>query len=458
MHSVRAPTGGNFSSARAGVTPHPSDVRPRLLVRVALKAPMKSLSTATRLAITVAALGYFVDVYDLILFNVVRWESLADLGLDKAAATTTGVWLLNLQLIGMLVGGVMWGVLGDLRGRLSVLFGSIILYSVANLLNAGVGATSGPLAFMGSFDAITSYGVLRFVAGVGLAGELGAGVTLVAELTSRERRGIAVTIIGAVGVVGAVVAGFVGELAGWRMAYAIGGVMGLALLALRVGVVESGMFAALSRESSGVTRGLIPIIRSPRLAMRLLKIVLVGMPIWFTLAVLVGLAPKIAESMGVTPTPKPGTLVALYYCGAIFGDLSSGFLSQWLKSRTRAMGVFMAGTAVGAALVLTVGSQSAFWYGAATVVMGFFSGYWIVVITTASELFGTNVRATVTTMTPNLIRVSAVPVTMAFTFLTGSTGDVWAAALTGACCFALAAVALRTLPEPFGRDLDFTEE
>ncbi|MSR44216.1 MAG: MFS transporter [Phycisphaerales bacterium] len=414
--------------------------------------------TAMRLAVTVAALGYLVDVYDLILFNVVRWESLADLGLDQAAAESTGVWLLNLQLIGMMVGGVMWGVLGDLRGRISVLFGSIILYSVANLLNAGVGATTGPLAFMGSFDPITAYAVLRFVAGVGLAGELGAGVTLVAELTSRQGRGAAVTVIGAVGVVGAVLAGFVGEFAGWRMAYAIGGVMGLALLALRVGVVESGMFNALEQGSQSFARGIVPILRSWNVAWRLIKIVLVGMPIWFTLAVLVGLAPKIAQSMGMSPAPKPGTLVALYYTGAIFGDLSSGFLSQRLKSRRCAMAIFMTGTAMACALVLTVGSKSAFWYGAATMVMGYFSGYWIVVITTASESFGTNIRATVTTMTPNLIRASAVPVTMSFTAIAGSTGGVWGAAITGAICFAIAAIALTQLSEPYGRDLDYIEE
>ena len=418
---------------------------------------MKSLASTTRMAVAVAALGYFVDVYDLILFNVVRWESLAELGLDKSAATTTGVWLLNLQLIGMMVGGVAWGILGDLRGRLSVLFGSIILYSLANLLNAGVGATSGPLAFMGSFDAITSYGVLRFIAGVGLAGELGAGVTLVAELTSRHKRGIAVTIIGAVGVVGAVTAGFVGEFAGWRMAYAIGGVMGLALLVLRVGVVESGMFHALHHSSQGIARGIVPIVTSLPRALRLAKIVLVGMPIWFTLSVLVGLAPMIATDMGMATAPSPGRLVALYYTGAIFGDLASGLLSQRLASRRRAIGTFVVGTAFGCTLVLTLGAQSAFWYGAATMVMGFFSGYWIVVITTASELFGTNLRATVTTMTPNLIRVSAVPVTIVFTSLEVATGEVWSAAITGAACFVLAATALRALPETFGRDLDFTE-
>ena len=415
------------------------------------------LLSPTNLAIAVAALGYFVDVYDLILFNVVRWESLKDLGLDAQQQATTGVWLLNIQLIGMLVGGVAWGMLGDLRGRLSVLFGSIILYSIANLLNAGVGAHEGPLAFVGAFDPLTTYAVLRFAAGVGLAGELGAGVTLVAEMTSRHGRGVAITFIGAVGVVGAVVAGVVGEEAGWRMAYMIGGVMGLALLALRIGVVESGLFAALGNGDTGVSRGLIPLCTSRTLALRLLSIVLVGMPIWFTLAVIVGLAPRIASAMGINPAPKPGTLVALYYSGAIFGDLASGLLSQWLKSRKRAIAVFMAGTALGCALVLILGARGAAWYGAATVVMGFFSGYWIVTIMTATESFGTNVRATVTTMTPNLIRVSAVPVTMVYLALADATGPVAATWWTGAGCFAIGAIALAFVSEPFGKDLDFTE-
>ncbi len=418
----------------------------------------RKLFSSTNIAIAVAALGYFVDVYDLLLFNVVRWQSLEDLGLTIDQQTQTGVWLLNLQLIGMLVGGVLWGVLGDLRGRRSVLFGSIILYSVANLLNAGVGATSGVFSFVGGFDAITMYGILRFVAGVGLAGELGAGVTLVAEICSRHGRGIAVTIIGAVGVVGAIAAGVVNEFTGWRMSYAIGGVMGLALLVLRFAVFESGLFDAMKSESPNLSRGLLPILKSWTLALRLLKVVVVGMPIWFTLAIIVGLAPKIAGEMGLSPTPKPGHLVALFYTGAIFGDISSGLLSQRLKSRKIPIGIFLFGTAVGCALVLLLGPRSAAWYGAATVVMGFFSAYWIVVITTASELFGTNVRATVTTMTPNLIRASAVPISIFFALIAQPLGAVGATWLSGGLCFVLAALALWRLPEPFGRDLDFYEE
>ncbi len=418
----------------------------------------RKLFSPTNIAILVAALGYFVDVYDLILFNVVRWQSLEDLGLTIEQQTQTGVWLLNLQLIGMLVGGVFWGILGDLRGRRSVLFGSIILYSVANFLNAGVGATSGAFSFMGGFDAITAYGVLRFVAGVGLAGELGAGVTLVAEISSRQGRGIAVTIIGAVGVVGAVTAGLVNEVVGWRNSYAIGGVMGIALLALRFAVFESGLFDAMKSEGTNVSRGLLPILKSWTLVFRLTKIVVVGMPIWFTLAILVGLAPKIAGEMGLSPIPKPGHLVALFYSGAIFGDIASGLLSQRLKSRKIPIGIFLFGTAVACALVLLLGPRSAAWYGAATVVMGFFSAYWIVVITTASELFGTNVRATVTTMTPNLIRASAVPVTIFFSIVAEPLGAIGATWLSGGVCFALAALALWRLPEPFGCDLNFFEK
>lgn len=418
----------------------------------------RKLFSPTNIAILVAALGYFVDVYDLILFNVVRWQSLEDLGLTIEQQTQTGVWLLNLQLIGMLVGGVFWGILGDLRGRRSVLFGSIILYSVANFLNAGVGATSGAFSFVGGFDAITAYGVLRFVAGVGLAGELGAGVTLVAEISSRQGRGIAVTIIGAVGVVGAVTAGLVNEVVGWRNSYAIGGVMGFALLALRFAVFESGLFDAMKSEGTNVSRGLLPLLKSWTLVFRLTKIVVVGMPIWFTLAILVGLAPKIAGEMGLSPTPKPGHLVALFYSGAIFGDIASGLLSQRLKSRKIPIGIFLFGTAVACALVLLLGPRSAAWYGAATVVMGFFSAYWIVVITTASELFGTNVRATVTTMTPNLIRASAVPVTIFFSIVAEPLGAIGATWLSGGVCFALAALALWRLPEPFGCDLNFFEK
>ncbi|MSR18786.1 MAG: MFS transporter [Phycisphaerales bacterium] len=409
------------------------------------------------IAVVVAALGYCVDIYDLVLFNVVRHRSLLDVGIAPDQIQPEGIRLLNLQLLGMLAGGFIWGVLGDYRGRLSVLMGSILLYSAANLANAYV-------------ESIEAYEWLRVAAGIGLAGELGAGVTLVSELMSRRGRGWGVMIVGAVGVVGAVAAGLVGEHArgipalglaadqGWRTAYLIGGIGGLLLLLLRVSLRESGMFHSLS--SSSAKRGLLVLLRSPQHMLRYLMIVLAGAPIWFTLGIIIGLSPQIAAAMGLPPDslPRPGVCVSLYYAAAIFGDLSSGTLSQLLHSRRRAMLVFVCGTALGVAAVLILGSRSLTWFYGGVTCMGFFSGYWIVMITTSSELFGTNVRATVTTTVPNMVRASAVPMTLAFDPLSRSVGHVQAASMIAAVVFAAAALSMIYLPETYGRDLDYTEE
>ena len=177
---------------------------------------MREVSGATRravsLAVLVAALGYFVDIYDLILFGAVRGPSLQALGFSPADVQDKGILLLQLQMGGMLVGGILWGIIGDRRGRLSVLFGSIILYSIANLVN-------------GTVDTLTGYAICRVIAGIGLAGELGAGITLVSELMDKERRGLGTTIVAATGILGGVVAGIVGgavpgiPAVDWRTAY-----------------------------------------------------------------------------------------------------------------------------------------------------------------------------------------------------------------------------------------------
>src|SRR5918994_2783616 len=195
---------------------------------------------AVNLSILVAALGYFVDIYDLILFSIVRVKSLISIGVPKEDLLQTGALLLNMQMGGMLLGGLLWGILGDRRGRLSVLFGSIFLYSAANIANAFV-------------DSVGAYAVLRLIAGIGLAGELGAGITLVSEVMSRESRGYGTTIVAAVGITGAVVAALVGDFFDWRTAYIVGGIMGIALLVLRIGVYESGMFEQV--KASSVSRG-----------------------------------------------------------------------------------------------------------------------------------------------------------------------------------------------------------
>jgi MFS transporter, putative metabolite:H+ symporter len=403
------------------------------------------MTRSARLAVVVAALGYFVDLYDLVLFSILRVPSLKSLQIPEANLTSTGGILLDLQLIGMLVGGVAWGLLGDRRGRLTVLFGSIVLYSLANLANAFVHDT-------------TAYGVCRLLAGLGLAGELGAGITLVSELLPRERRGLGTTVVASLGLSGAVAAGLIAETLlarygdlGWRLAYGLGGVMGLLLLALRVGVLESGLYQQVAART--VRRG------DPRalLSWKFLRVVLVGMPIWFVAGVLFVFAPEIGGALGLSPKPTGGQTILWAYTGVVIGDLGSGLLSQRLGSRKRVLRFFLAMLVVSIAALLTFGGRSlSTFYGLMSVV-GATTGYWVLFITTAAEQFGTNQRATVTTSAPNFVRGTAIPITAVWFALKPTLGVVPATLVLGATCLAIAAAALRSMPESFGVDLDYLE-
>ena len=427
------------------------------------------------LAVVVAALGYFVDIFDLLLFALLRKKSLADVLARQLAETPSdrhdlllkdwGIWLDNtLQMTGLMVGGILWGVLGDRLGRIAVLFGSILLYSVANLLNATIADVdaAGPLGFLhavGLGSAIRQYEVLRFVAGVGLAGELGAGITLVAELTSRERRGIATTIVATVGILGAVAGFFITQLVSWRAAFAIGGVLGLALLLLRVGVVESGMWSHI--RTHGRRGAIWMLVWPPRRLMRYLCVVLIAVPVWFGVGTLVKYCDVIGASLGLPPgeKPDPGRAVMWCYVGLAIGDLVSGLLSQALRSRRRSVLVFHL-MAVGAmAGYFVVGGRSQAWMYAACSVVGLSLGYWAVFVTAAAEQFGTNLRATAATTAPNLVRWSAAASAALWVWLDRAMpGSAWkAAAVAGVIVMAVAMLALLGLRETYGVDLDYEE-
>ena len=401
-----------------------------------------------RLAVLVAALGYFVDIYDLILFGVVRKPSLAALGVDPndtAAMLAQGERLLNYQMGGLLLGGVLWGVLGDKRGRLSVLFGSIITYSLANIANA----------FVQDLD---QYAALRLVAGIGLAGELGAGITLVSEIMHREGRGWGTTIVATVGICGGVVAALVGGAVDWRTAYLIGGGLGLALLVLRIGVRESPMFAA-TRAQTSVARGdLGALVRSWQRLRRYLAVILVGVPIWYAVGILIFFSPELGKALGMTELPVPGRALLWCYAGLAVGDLGSGALSQVLRSRRKALAIFLGLTAVSVALYFTVAPRSLATFYAVCGVLGLATGYWAVFITSAAEQFGTNLRATVTTTAPNFVRGAVVPMTLIYKELRGAVGIVEGAIVVGAAALALGALALWLLDETYGKDLDYVED
>jgi MFS transporter, putative metabolite:H+ symporter len=407
-------------------------------------------TTATRgllsPAVIVAALGYFVDIYDLILFNIVRVPSLTALGVRGDALVTEGLSIINWQMAGMLLGGVAFGVLGDKKGRLHILFGSITLYSLATIANG----------FVADLEV---YRALRFVAGVGLAGELGAGVTLVAELLPARLRGYGTMVVASVGVSGAVMGNLVAKLTDWRVAYFVGGGLGLMLLVLRIGVRESHLFDGL-KGRPGVARGdFFALFAKGDRLVRYLAIILVGVPIWFANAILVALAPEFARFLHVTGPVSAGDAVMLFYSGLVVGDLSSGLLSQYLKSRRKVIVGFVLALSAGIGLYLTLG-QGASPAGLLALIglLGLSSGYWAIFVTVGAEQFGTNIRATVATTVPNFVRGLVPVLTIAFQWTRPTLGLLGAAACVGGVCLVVALLAALTLHETFGKDLDFIEE
>lgn len=396
-------------------------------------------------AVIVGALGYFVDIYDLILFSIVRTASLKDLGFSGDDLVSHGIFLLNLQMVGMLVGGIVFGILGDRLGRVALLFSSILLYSIANIAN-------------GFVHSLEAYAAWRFIAGFGLAGELGGGITLVTEVLPKELRGYGTMIVATVGVFGAVIGGLVADLVHWRNAYFIGGGLGLLLLILRMSVAESGMFKNLKKSDTPVSRGnFLALFTNAKRFRKYLCCILIGLPTWFVIGILVTFSPEFAKALNVKGAVNAAHAVAFAYLGITFGGFASGYLSQQMRSRKKVVLGFLLFSALClAAYLLARGCADGTFY-LIILLLGFGMGYWTVFVTIAAEQFGTNIRATVATTVPNFIRGSLVPIALAFNYLKPQTGILGSAAIVGAICFVIALWALRGLDETCGKDLDYVE-
>ncbi len=416
------------------------------------------------LIVVVAALGYFVDIYDLLLFNVVKKESLIEI-MPQASPEEikkTGIFLFNMQMTGMLLGGILWGIWGDKRGRISVLFGSILLYSIANVVNAFV--TSVPV-----------YALVRIIAGIGLAGELGAGITLVSETLSKERRGIGTMIIVTFGALGAVVAGIVGtegrvigawletfipySFPNWKVAYLIGGTMGLLLLLMRVGLLESGMFAGIRHQE--VKKGdFLMLFRDGARFRKYLSCILIGVPIWYTIGLLVANSEEIfSREMGVTGKVINGRAVMFCYIGLSAGDFISGLLSQFLRSRKKVVILYLCFTTLLSTWFLFFSrgiSPESYYF--LSFLIGVAAGYWAIFVTIASEQFGTNIRSTVTNTVPNFVRGSVPLITGLFGFLNSFWGNTLSAAVVGVICLALSFWSIFQLKDSFDKDLNYLEQ
>ena len=418
---------------QAGISTLTEDTNPRYIIKQLLQVP-----------VLVAALGYLVDMYDLFLFSVVRVPSLLSIGIAPDRLMDDGIILLNLQMAGLLIGGIFWGILGDKRGRLSVLFGSILIYSLANIANG----------FVTSFE---QYALLRFIAGIGLAGELGAGITLVAEVLPKKIRGYGTTLVATMGVLGAVLAYFMADLFEWRTSYFIGGGLGILLLVLRMKVFESGVFVKM--KSKNVERGnVLMLFNNRKRFLKYIKCILIGLPIWFVVGILITFSPEFGKALGISEPVNAGKAVMFSFTGQVIGDLASGFLSQYFQSRKKVILAFMLISSGMAATYLLFPTNDITVFYAICAVLGFANGYWTLFITVAAEMFGTNLRATVATSVPNFVRGAIIPLTALFIQFKSTLGILYAAAAVGVITFAIALIALKYLDETFSKDLNFVEE
>ena len=402
---------------------------------------MQQASVWRNAAVWVAALGYFVDIYDLLLFSIVRVPSLTDLGV--ANSFESGLLIINVQMLGLMLGGILWGVLGDRLGRTRVLFLSILIYSLGNVAN-------------GLVQNELQYAVVRFLAGIGLAGELGAGITLVSELLPAAKRGIGTSMVAGIGLLGAVAAFFVAQAVEWRTAYFIGGGMGLSLLILRLRVLDSGLFHQTASRSDVERGNFLQLFRTRERSLRYLRCILVGLPTWFVIGILVSFSKEFATHLGITGEVDPGRGILYAYAAISLGDILIGFLSQALKSRKKALYVFYAITALGMLRFFTASSVDQLYL--ACGIMGFGTGFWALFVTVGAESFGTNLRATAATTIPNMVRGSLNAISAIFLWLTAEAGYLEGGMLTAVLVFAVTLWAAAGLTETFGRDLDFVEK
>ena len=396
------------------------------------------------LLVLVASLGYFVDIYDLVIFSIVRVKSLHDIGVaDGDANRLMGVHIINMQMLGLLVGGIFWGILGDKLGRIKVLFGSILLYSVANFAN-------------GMVHDVNMYAIIRLIAGIGLAGELGAGITLVSETLSKENRRYGTMLVAVIGLLGAVAAAMVSKY-DWRTAYYVGGVLGIILLLLRLGTFESGMYKTVAKASEVSKGNMLMLFTNWKRFYKYLCCIFIGAPLWYVVGILITQSPEIGKALGAKDTLSAGTGILYSYVGISVGGIFAAILAQLTKSRKLTMLIYLILSALSVVAYLSakgITNSQFIWL---CFFMGFAVGYWATFVTIAAEQFGTNIRSTVTTTVPNFIRGSLIPINALFNVFVLHYGMINSAYIMMGILTVLALFCLSQLKESFHKDLDYVE-
>ena len=399
------------------------------------------------LPVIVAALGYFVDIYDLLLFTIVKKTSMLGVGSTEATLLVDSTRVINWQMTGLLLGGIFWGVLADKRGRLSVLFGSIILYSTANFAT-------------GFVTTVDQYAWARFIGGLGLAGELGAGITLVNELLPKNKRGVGTSLVAGIGLFGAVAAYFTYQYTqDWRLCYKIGGVLGICLLLLRVKVAESGMFAA-AKASEVVKGNFFMLINNGKRFKKYFFAVLIGLPTWYVIGILINQSDRFGKAMFASTTIDSGRAIMFGYVGIAIGDILIGLVSQYFKSRKKALLLFYGLTMLGLLFYFSGYNNSDTTMYLVAGWLGFSTGFWAIFVTMGAEQFGTNLRATAATTIPNMVRGALPLINMLFLDLFQKSWQwsiVYSGIVTGVIVMCIAFIAYAFTEETFHKDLDYME-
>ena len=375
------------------------------------------------------------------------------MGLNNDQIAKDGLHIINVQMMGLLLGGIIWGILGDKKGRLKILFASIILYSLGSIAN-------------GFVQTVEQYAAVRFITGLGLAGELGAGITLVSELMPRERRGIATSLVAGIGLSGAVFAYFIrvhfvtADGTGWRTCYFIGGALGFLLLFLRIGVLESSMFKTLEQQSKVKKGDILMLFTNATRCRKYLTAILIALPNWYVIGILITFSKEFATRMNIIGPVDPGKAIMFAYAAISVGDIAIGFISQWLKSRKKALLLFHIITVLAVIWYFNLRGQSADMVYLVCAFLGLGTGFWAMFVTMAAEQFGTNIRATVATTVPNMARGSLNLVSLLFVYLQTATGGDYVRSgwITGIIVFVIAFIALYWTDETFNKDLDYVEQ
>jgi MFS family permease len=394
--------------------------------------------------VLVASLGYFVDIYDLLVFSIVRMPSLLAIGVKPADIKPVGVTIINWQMFGLLIGGLLWGIMGDKLGRIRVLFGSILLYSIANFVN-------------GRITGVNEYIIVRFIAGIGLAGELGAGITLVTETMKTTKRGYGTMMVSVIGLFGAAAANLVAKTLDWHWAYYVGGILGIILLLLRLGTFESGLYKEI--ENRNVSRGnFLKLFTSFKRFIKYLYCILVGAANWFVIGILITLSPEFGKALGAKEPLNAGDGVFWSYIGIAIGGLFAGLLSQVTRSRRLTVVVFVLISALSVVFYLTAKNITQAQFVWLSLFLGFGVGYWPIFVTIPAEQFGTNIRATVTTTVPNFIRASLIPINSLFALFSAKYGMITSGYIMITVLSLIALFSVSQLKESFHTDLDYVEE